>query len=305
MRFTNTRCLLLIVVSFLAIACGEVVLPSATSLPTRPVTPLDGDWVGYTSPFRDAKLRLDRGRLYFREPFKLDHRVIPAGAAIAHSFRQTGPTTFQCDWADLHSFLLPEGSGKRFIPVSVEIGHERTLVFNVPLVASASETISFRSDGNQILIRADKPPLMVTSAPDATGGPRTELKPTIERVELESEFVEIPAGGVYRSLRRRTVEHVVDFRIDTAIHGELSVDALSWLKASVKAEIERSSGRTFKESETVEKEVILDGNKGSRYKITWYGNYIVGTVTTKTGDRPTSVPFRFMMSEGFSATPTS
>lgn len=286
-------------------ACYQpTVLPNEDDIPEDEVLSIDGDWNGFTLPYKGIKLRLDHGRLYLSEPFSFTIRStdihLSEGAVIAHNFRQSGPKEFECDFALLETFV--KNGAMQYVPVTAKITNSRSLTFYIPNDSGSEGPYSGR--GEQVFLRSDDPGFQYVASIDPGDSEiQAVVNPQEVREEVASEIIEIPTGAVFRIKRARSIDHTVDLQLDTAIHGELSLDVLSWLRASVQGQVERTVGHGFKESETIEHEITLDGNKGRRYKLTWHGNFLVGTAKLKQNSIEESIPFRIKISEDFSAVP--
>jgi hypothetical protein len=278
-------------------ACqSNVPLPADGDVPPTAATPIDGDWIGYSTPFENAHLRLDRGRLIVADEYVTSVLRFPPGAVIARNFRQTGPVSFECEWA-----VPPHlgGSDWQFVPAPVQISTSRSLLIRVPTQTGGARS-GYEYDGDKVLIRATG----TQNAPHSGDGtPKVTLDKAVKREELQSEWAEIPPGGIFRSKRSRTIEHEVVLELDTALHGELSVDKLEFIKASIKGQLETKLGQTFKQTETVEKEISLDGNRAHKYKITWYGRFVTGHSKVGFDNANYVLPFKFLQEEEFSAVP--
>ena len=65
------------------------------------------------------------------------------------------------------------------------------------------------------------------------------------------------------------------------------------LSASIRGEIEKEQGRAYQESETIEYEVALNGEKSTRYKLNWTDVWRKGVAEYREGGETHLVPFRF------------
>ena len=271
-------------------------MPGTDSLPAGSQLPIDGDWMAYTR-LDGLKVRIEEGKMFVAAEAIFDNAKLKPGMVLAYDIRQTAPTQFRCEWA-----ILEKAPGAypstlhSFAPSIVELSTDRSLIFDVP------EVFEGRPFGGGRYV--------FTRTSSAAGLPESSSQtvvvspsPSTQRIAIMSEVVEIPAGSILKVTRSREIEHVVSLELDIALSGELSLDVVEFVKASVKAEIEARGGRTFKERETKIHELTLDGNQGTRYKLTWYHRVRPGIVRFKLGDRIHEVPFRFPEEEDFEAIP--
>jgi len=101
--------------------------------------------------------------------------------------------------------------------------------------------------------------------------------------ELASEILETPDGIEQEYEISRTIERSVSFTETLAAESGAKLDWKA-VAAEVKAKIERQENQTFKESETVPRNLKLDGSKTPKVKITWVGTYRTGTATVYIND---------------------
>lgn len=117
-----------------------------------------------------------------------------------------------------------------------------------------------------------------------------ELQRKERRVRVATEVVKVPVGVSIAVKRTRTVEHIVEVSTDERFASQMDGQLLSVLKASVRGEIERKLGRSYKESTITEYEVKLNGEKANQYKLVWVDVWILGQAHT---EKKGPVPFQF------------
>lgn len=125
--------------------------------------------------------------------------------------------------------------------------------------------------------------------------PRIEihLEAEPERAHILSEEVSVPPGVMITVKRSRTIEHRVDVNWRASGGGSIDAGFKLILSASIRGEIEKEQGRAYRESETIEYEVALNGENSTRYKLNWKDVWRKGVAEYKDGGVTHVVPFRF------------
>ncbi len=119
---------------------------------------------------------------------------------------------------------------------------------------------------------------------------RIRLRQQEKRVPVAVEVVKVPTGVAIAVKRTRTVEHSVEVRTGHRAECEVESDLLVLLRTSVRGEIERQLGRTYKETSSTEYEVKLNGAKCAQYKLVWVDVWILGEAVSVADG---VVPFQF------------
>jgi hypothetical protein len=119
------------------------------------------------------------------------------------------------------------------------------------------------------------------------------LNPELERVQVATEELNVPLGVTVKVKRSRTVEHTVDVTWRLSGGGNVEAGLRQIVTASVRGEIERVKGCAYQQSETVEYEVELSGDRSDRYKLIWTDVWRKGTVQFQQGGTTQVSPFRF------------
>ncbi len=108
------------------------------------------------------------------------------------------------------------------------------------------------------------------------------LEAEAKRVEAASEEVHIPEGTSAKISRARTITHAVEIsnqeKLTSQLELGLKIGQLDILKGTVARELQRSIGRKFEQSETVNYEVSLTGQKDHFYTLIWADFMRGGTV---------------------------
>jgi hypothetical protein len=123
--------------------------------------------------------------------------------------------------------------------------------------------------------------------------PQAVLEPEERKVEAASELVNVPEGVTIRVKRAHTVQHTISVNWSAGgdIQGKGSLVKL--IELTITATIERSKETSYQESETIEYEVELNGNKSQGYKLVWMDVWRQGKVELETKDGKHSIPFEY------------
>lgn len=123
------------------------------------------------------------------------------------------------------------------------------------------------------------------------------LEPHPERIEAAAEEIRVPAGVNVNVKRSRTIKRVVELLESTTDGGRveagLKVGQLEIIKATIHSEIQRQTGRRFEETETIEHEVSLSGEKSEAYRLVWADLLRNGVVEIHESGQIRLVPFCF------------
>lgn len=200
--------------------------------------------------------------------------------------------------------------GSHSVYVTIDFYKSKPCVINLQpgesasLVCGAKEGMSglvsaFTSLEDYLYLRPEEGSVQVVgtteSAPQAS-----RKKPLIvymeseeERLPAATEEVRVPKGVRIKVKRSRTVEHTVE--IDWTATGEVRFEAgfKQIVSGSLRGEISQKQGRTATESETVEYEIEIDGQKCSQYRLTWTDIWRKGTTEFQHGSATHMVPFRY------------
>lgn len=120
-----------------------------------------------------------------------------------------------------------------------------------------------------------------------------ELEKESERIRTSSETVLVPSGVKITVKRSRTIEHTVDISWRELKGGGIDLGFEGIIGISIRGEIEKQKGRSYKESETIEYEVELNGEKVSQYNLVWTDIWCKGFIEMTVNDMTQIVPFRF------------
>ncbi|HWQ70232.1 MAG TPA: hypothetical protein VN494_09855 [Patescibacteria group bacterium] len=200
--------------------------------------------------------------------------------------------------------------GRHSICVKIDFYTSKPHVINLrpgesaSLVCGAKEGMSglvsaFTSMEDYLYLRLEEDPAQVISATASV--PETPLQKQLvvhidseeERLPAATEEVRVPKGVKIKVKRSRTVEHTVE--IDWTATGEARFEAgfKQIVSGSLRGEISQKQGRAATESETVEYEIEIDGEKCSQYRLTWTDIWHKGTTELQHGGATHMVPFRY------------
>ena len=125
--------------------------------------------------------------------------------------------------------------------------------------------------------------------------PTVEVKwaPQEKEVQVATEVIQVPYGVKIIVKRSRTVDHIIE--INWRTQSGISIDAgiKQIISTTIHGEIEKSKGRTYHESEKMEYEIELDGEKHNRYKLIWSDIWLKGNSEVTQGSMKAEYPFEF------------
>jgi hypothetical protein len=126
-----------------------------------------------------------------------------------------------------------------------------------------------------------------------------------EKIQVKTEEVHVPPGVTIKVKRSRTIERTVEINWKVVGSVELSAGIKELISMSIIGEIERMQGHSFKQSETLEYEVELNGDKSSRYKLSWIDVWQTGALEYPIDNKTKVVPFRFNETSELKVSPVS
>ena len=143
-------------------------------------------------------------------------------------------------------------------------------------------------DTGQVITSTESSP-----RPDLQEGITVHMESEEERVPAATEEVHVPKGVKIKVKRSRKVEHTLE--VDWTVAGEARLEAgfKQILSGSIRGEISQKQGQSVTESETVEYEVEIDGEKGCRYRLIWTDIWRKGIAEFSHGSATHMAPFRY------------
>ena len=118
------------------------------------------------------------------------------------------------------------------------------------------------------------------------------LQSARDRIQAAYEEVSVPQGANITVRRSRTVEHAIEVNWQATAGISVSVGVRDILSASIRSELERQHGHTFRESETREYSVELNGDRATRYRLVWTDVWREGTLGFQERGSMRLIPFR-------------
>lgn len=129
----------------------------------------------------------------------------------------------------------------------------------------------------------------------ASDKPSIEVKwePQEKEIQAATEVIQVPRGVKITVKRSRTIDHTIE--INWRTQNGISIDAgiKQLISTTIHSEIEKSKGRTYHESEKMEYEIELDGEKHNRYKLVWSDIWLIGDTEVIHGSMKAKYPFEF------------
>lgn len=123
--------------------------------------------------------------------------------------------------------------------------------------------------------------------------PQVHILNQKERIQVKTEEVHVPPGVIIKITRSRTIERVVEVNWKATGSAELGAGIKDLISASIVGEIEHMQGHSFKQSETLEYEVELNGDKSNCYKLSWVDIWQAGAIEYPLDNKTKVIPFRF------------
>lgn len=123
--------------------------------------------------------------------------------------------------------------------------------------------------------------------------PQVHILNQNEKIQVKTEEVHVPPGVTIKVKRSRTIERTVEVNWNVVGSVALGAGLKDIINASIVGEIERMQGHSFKQSETLEYEVELNGDKSSRYKLAWVDVWQTGAIEYPIENKTKVIPFRF------------
>lgn len=130
-------------------------------------------------------------------------------------------------------------------------------------------------------------PLEQVVQPVSTNTSKNQKTQTIGAIQLSkdqrqeeaaSEEVNVPDGVKVTVKRSRTIARTVNIQWEALGGIDANVGIKNIVDTSVRWEIKQIKGEDFKESETIEYEIELNGEKSNRYKLIWIDTWRKGSV---------------------------
>jgi hypothetical protein len=121
-----------------------------------------------------------------------------------------------------------------------------------------------------------------------------KLDGVLEEKVLASETVETPKGVEQEYEISMTIERSVSFSETLAAELGAKLD-LKVFEGEIRGKIERQESQTFKQSETVRRNLKLNGAVAPKVKVIWIGTFRKGTATVYWNGAEKKIPFSFQV----------
>jgi hypothetical protein len=119
------------------------------------------------------------------------------------------------------------------------------------------------------------------------------FEPEHEKIQATIEDVNVPNGVTITVKRSRTVEHTLEIEQSALQARQVKIGFEKILGVSIRDKITKKSGKSYRESETIEYEVILNGEKNEHYRLIWIDIWQNGVAEFCENNEIHTVPFRF------------
>jgi hypothetical protein len=194
--------------------------------------------------------------------------------------------------------FTPAKDGKNTLYVEVELLVGKNL--------KSSEYAFDAKDGGEVVLGVDHNNLIgltvvvkttkVGEEKDRGGGRLlgVKLDPEVEERELASEVVETPAGVEQEYELSRTLERSVSFseRVSVEFGGRVDWKILG---GDIRRKIESEANQTFRQTETIRRNLKIDGSKTPKVKVVWVGTFRTGRATVSLDGEEKVLPFAFQV----------
>jgi len=135
-----------------------------------------------------------------------------------------------------------------------------------------------------------------------------QLDTGLHRIEAAGEEIHIPEGVSVTIKRARTITHAVEIttseKRDSELEASFTGTHLGILKATITNEIQKQTGIRFEESETVEHQITLSGDKSQNYRLVWADFVRSGIVEINAKGNRTALPFNWRERTELQVVPT-
>lgn len=134
------------------------------------------------------------------------------------------------------------------------------------------------------------------SEPGAKNATKSELlavklDPKMEEIELASEVIETPEGVEQEYEISRTLEHTVSFGESISLESAAKLD-LQVVSGEIRAKIDRDKTQSFSQSETIRRNLKIDGTKTPKLRVVWVGVFQSGRAEVNFNGSKKVLPFK-------------
>lgn len=167
---------------------------------------------------------------------------------------------------------------------------------NIPAITNKPSPIDSPERHSNPALSDEKPILSTTKRPIQT--PEQHIinvifDPSETKVQSASEVVDVPKGVTVKVRRVRIVEHSVNIEWSSAITSKGEIGIKQLVSASIQGEIQKVKGYILQQTESMEYEITLDGEKHSQYQLVWMDVWLKGIAEINEGINSYQQPFQF------------
>lgn len=122
---------------------------------------------------------------------------------------------------------------------------------------------------------------------------KINIEPNEIKSQAASEIIDVPKGVIVKVKRIRIVEHSMNIEWSSAITGKGEVGIKQLVSASIQGEIQRVKGYVLQQTESMEYEITLDGEKHPQYQLMWMDVWLKGMAEIQENNNSYQQPFQF------------
>lgn len=131
-------------------------------------------------------------------------------------------------------------------------------------------------------------------------GISVNLLPEEYKSVARTEKIQVPDGIIFTLTRAYTIEHTIQIDWDDSNEAALELGIKNLFYSSIRRKIEKKEGNTYKQSETIEYQIQIDGKKNTNYQIVWIDIWLRGNIQSNVA--PT-LPFQYRKETQFEIHP--
>ena len=161
---------------------------------------------------------------------------------------------------------------------------------NKPVTSDKLPNLSEKITDNPIAPTGTNSPINRTQEKQAI---KINIEPNEVKSQAASEIIDVPKGVIVKVKRVRIVEHSVNIEWSSAITGKGEVGIKQLVSASIQGEIQRVKGYVLQQTESMEYEITLDGEKHPQYQLMWMDVWLKGIAEIQESGNSYQQPFQF------------
>lgn len=188
--------------------------------------------------------------------------------------------------------FTPRNDGKNFFYSEIpSIGLKAKSLTNT-MLCQADEEISVTTTIGLFSYSLSVEMTKATARNDSVRGTSISFDDKFVERELISEIVETLPGTKRTVKRSRTIEHALTLTDSKALEIDGSVN-LVVISGAIRKKLETSLSQTFKQSETVEQSIEIDGRERPAVRLAWVEKYRTGIAKMTINGVEKKIPFEF------------